>query len=248
MVSTGSPLSPQDIARIFMLESGGNPSARTGSYRGLGQFGPKEEKQYGINDSNFQDPITQAAAVAKEANANRATLANALGREPTGADYYLAHQQGAAGASALFSNPTTPAWQAVRPFYGSDEAAQRAITGNIPRGSALYGKDVNGITSADFSGLWANKFAGGGAPAAGATPTAATPDPTAAVAALQPAAAGKTAAPAATSNPLQSAGSNLMAQSQQGPQPFQFMNPGLPPILPTGPVRPLPLAPRGLLG
>jgi hypothetical protein len=148
------------MARLFTIESGGNPYARTGSNRGLGQFGPREEAQYGINDSNRTDPNVQKAAVLAEAENNRAKLAAVLGREPTAADYYLAHQQGAAGAPALFSHPDMPAWQAIRQYYPSDAIAQRAITGNIPTGSPLYGRNVNDIKSSDFTNYWNAKFNG----------------------------------------------------------------------------------------
>jgi hypothetical protein len=40
-------------------------------------------------------------------------LADSLGREPTNAEVYLAHQQGVAGATALINNPNTPAGQLV---------------------------------------------------------------------------------------------------------------------------------------
>lgn len=246
-----SLLSPEDIARIFQIESGGDPNAVTGSHRGLGQFGPAEEARFGITDANRADPIAQAAAVAQEAAANRARLRSVLGREPTGSDYYLAHQQGAAGAAALFGNPGMPAWQAIRPFYKSDDAARRAIIGNIPGNHPLAGADPNTITSADFAGLWANRF--GGAPAA---PAAASGAPANAVASAVDAlkeAAPTGAAPDAA-NPLaslfgggmQKAGASAMADAAKGPQGFQFMNPGLPPILPTGPLHPLPLGVRGL--
>lgn len=153
-------LTPAEIARLFHIESSGNPYARTGSNRGLGQFGPREEAQYGINDTNRTNPDVQSAAVQAEAENNRARLRSVLGREPTAADYYLAHQQGAAGAPALLSNPNMPAWQAIRQYYPSDAIAQKAITGNIPTGSPLYGRNVNDIKASDFTNYWTAKFNG----------------------------------------------------------------------------------------
>ena len=37
-------------SRLFQLESGGDPNAVTGSNRGLGQFGPSEEAQFGLSE------------------------------------------------------------------------------------------------------------------------------------------------------------------------------------------------------
>lgn len=156
-------LLPGYTDRLFQIESGGNPHAQTGSYRGLGQFGPKEEKQFGITD--WTDPSQQRAAVAQSARQNYQGLSAALGRPPTPGELYLAHQQGAAGAPALLkADPATPAWQAIRPYYGSDAMAQKAIAGNIPSNSPLHGLPADQVTAGDFSNLWVNKFEGGAAP------------------------------------------------------------------------------------
>jgi len=84
-------------ARLFQIESGGDPNAATGSNRGLGQFGPAEERQFGLSDANRTDPDAQAAAVAREAQLHGQVLARALGRDPTPGELYLTHQQGIAG-------------------------------------------------------------------------------------------------------------------------------------------------------
>lgn len=232
-------LPPGYLERLFQIESGGNPNARSGSHRGLGQFGPREEAQFGLNDANRTDPVAQAAAVAREAAGNRSRLRSVLGRDPTAADYYLAHQQGGAGAAALFSNPSVPAWQAIRPFYRSDEAAQRAILGNIPTGSALSGVHHDKITSADFAGLWAGKF-DKSSPALGSMVAQAQPaaSPQSGFGAI-PGLTGAAAAPQAPT----SAAAGMMAQAT--PTAFPFPPP--PPMLPTGPLRPIPLAPRRLV-
>lgn len=146
------------IRRLFQIESGGNPNAVTGSNRGLGQFGPREEARYGITAANRTDPMVQAAAVAAEQAKNTAGLTKALGRDPTASDHYLAHQQGLAGATSILSNPTTPAWQSIRPYYNSDAMAQKAITGNIPSDSPLKKLDVNDVSGSGFAQMWANKF------------------------------------------------------------------------------------------
>jgi hypothetical protein len=146
------------VARLFHIESGGDPNAVTGSNRGLGQFGPNEERMYGITDANRTDPAAQAAAVAAEHAKNTDILTKVLGRDPTFADHYLAHQQGVTGASALLSNPDAPAWQTIRPYYKSDAIAQKAITGNIPSDSPLKNLDVNQVSGKGFTDMWADKF------------------------------------------------------------------------------------------
>jgi hypothetical protein len=94
-----------------------------------------------------------------ERNENRPALTRALGREPTDAEYYLAHQQGRAGAAALLSaaqnNPNTPAWQAIRRFYGSDAIARRAIGGNAPGMNPVR---ASMMTAGQFVDFWNNKF------------------------------------------------------------------------------------------
>src|SRR4051812_4952707 len=89
--------------RLFQIESGGNPNAVTGSNRGLGQFSPDLEAKYGISDANRTDPAAQAAAVRQNGLANMPGLTKALGREPTPAELYIAHQQGIAGGPALLT-------------------------------------------------------------------------------------------------------------------------------------------------
>lgn len=146
------------VARLFQIESGGNPNAVTGSNRGLAQFSPDLEARYGINPANRTDPAVQADAVLREREGHRPQLTSVLGRDPTDADHYLAHQQGLAGASALLTQPDMPAWQAVRKFYKNDRIAQQAITGNIPSDHPLSKSDVNDIRSSDFTSMWRDKF------------------------------------------------------------------------------------------
>ena len=150
-------------SRLFQIESGGDPNAVTGSNQGLGQFGPAERGKYGITDSS--DPAQNARAVARERQEFTGILQTRLGRDPTPGEVYLMHQQGIAGGPALLTaNPDVPAWQAIKQYYPSGEVAKKAITGNIPRGSPLYGKNADEITAGDFSKFWVNKFEGSGIP------------------------------------------------------------------------------------
>lgn len=153
-------LPPGYTSRLFQVESGNNPNAQNGSHRGLAQFGRNEEKQYGITDPT--DPAQQANGVAKEAQTQGQVLSKRLGRAPTPGELYLTHQQGIAGGPAILSaDPDTPAWQAVRPFYKTDAQAKTAITGNIPKGSPLYGQDPDKIGAGDFRNFWVSRFEGG---------------------------------------------------------------------------------------
>lgn len=154
---------PAYIARLFQIESGGNPNVVTGSNRGLGQFGPREEARYGISDANRGDYGTQAAAVEREYAEHAVALKKALGRDPTHAESYLTHQQGIAGGPALLTaDPSMPAWQAIRRYYKSDAIARQAITGNIPGNHPLRGQDADRVTVGDFRNLWTSKFDEGG--------------------------------------------------------------------------------------
>lgn len=177
LIRARAAVDPNYVARLFQIESGGDPNAVTGSNRGLGQFGREEEARYGINDQNRADRAAQAAAVAKEAEEHATVLRRALGRDPTPGEMYLTHQQGIAGGPALLgADPNVPAWQAIRPYYKSDRMARLAITGNVPFDHPLYRQDADKITAGDFRNLWVNKFERSGRGAAPATaPSGAAP-------------------------------------------------------------------------
>lgn len=152
--------------RLFTLESGGDPEAVTGSNRGLGQFSPDLERKFGI--TNWKDPDQQRRAVGLEMNEFTQPLTQALGREPTPGEYYLAHQQGLAGAQAHLSNPDGVAWQNVAKYYPNASVARRAIWGNIPDSPSisphfnktLFPGGVDSVTSGDFANGWVGKFEG----------------------------------------------------------------------------------------
>jgi len=183
-------IDPRYAPALFQIESGGNPRAVTGSNRGLGQFGPREEAQYGITSANRMDPAAQTAAVQREAINHANVLTQRLGREPTPSELYFTHQQGIAGGPALLTaDPSVPAWQVVRPYYSDalarskgfasgDAMARAAITGNIPSKHPLAGTDP---TAGDFRNLWMDRFnralTGAGNAPAPASGTPAMPQP-----------------------------------------------------------------------
>jgi hypothetical protein len=145
---------PAYLTRLAQIESGGRTNAANpnSSAKGAFQFINSTAKQYGLQNPN--DPAQSADAAARFTLDNKAALVKALGREPSPGELYLAHQQGAGGASKLLSNPSASA-------------------------AALVGQDairLNGgrpdMTAGDFASKWTNKFggtqvaqAGGGMPA-----------------------------------------------------------------------------------
>lgn len=143
------------LDRTYMIESGGNPNAQNpnSSAGGGFQFIDSTAAQYGLTDKT--DLAASADAAARLAADNAKALRAGLGREPTAAELYLAHQQGAGGALKLLTNPNAPASSLV----GGDAVA-------------LNGGDPS-MTGGAFASLWTNKF--GGAPAASGGSAMSTP-------------------------------------------------------------------------
>lgn len=137
-------LDPDTALRVAAIETGGtfdpraqNPSSSAG---GLFQFLDATWKQYG-NGKHKYDPYANADAGMRFMRDNIKALRTKLGREPTAGEVYLAHQQGAGGASLILSNPSANA-------------------------IALLGRDkvkLNGgnesMTAGDFASLWDKKIA-----------------------------------------------------------------------------------------
>lgn len=131
---------PAYMTRIAQIESTMNPNANNGVAKGLYQFVPSTAAHYGL--SNPFDPVAASDAAARLTLDDQNYLASHLGRAPTPAELYLAHQQGAGGATALLKNPDAPAASLV----GSS-----AIRSN--------GGDAN-MTAGQFASMWAQKYAG----------------------------------------------------------------------------------------
>ena len=147
-------ISPDAMRRLVQIESGGNPMAQNGNAMGLLQFVPDTAKQFGL--TNPFDPAASLDAGARLWVANKQFLTNSLGRVPTDGELYLAHQQGAAGARALLSNPNQNVVTALAGAYGGDQQrALRAVMGN--------GGNPN-MTAGQFASVWTSKFGGGGGP------------------------------------------------------------------------------------
>lgn len=104
---------PNAMMTIAQIESGFNPNAKNSnsSAGGLFQFIDSTAQEYGLQNKN--DPAASADAAARLMRDNQASLRRSLGREPTPAELYLAHQQGATGATRLLQNPDARAVDVV---------------------------------------------------------------------------------------------------------------------------------------
>lgn len=128
------------LERTAFIESKGDPSAQNprSSAGGLFQFIDSTAKQYGVRDKF--DPVQATDGAIDLAVDNMRILTAALGREPTAAELYLAHQQGGAGARRLLTNPNAKAVDIV----GAE--AVRLNGGNTD------------MTAIEFASLWLDKF------------------------------------------------------------------------------------------
>ena len=95
-------------------------------------------------------------------------FAHNFGRQPSGFDSYMIHQQGLAGYSSHLANPEAPAWQNMLSTGEGRQRGERwaksAIWGNIPdQYKATFG-NVDNVTSRDFINMWAAKYGGGAQP------------------------------------------------------------------------------------
>jgi hypothetical protein len=133
-------IKPEDFLRIAEIESRLNPDAYNplSQAAGLFQFLPSTAKQYKLED-RF-DPKANANAAASLLKHNAARLRQALRREPTAGEVYLAHQQGATGAIKLLTNPQMKAIDVV---------------GRQP---VLWNRGTEDMTAAQFAALWTGKF------------------------------------------------------------------------------------------
>ncbi|CDZ67630.1 Hypothetical protein NGAL_HAMBI2605_59110 [Neorhizobium galegae bv. orientalis] len=134
---------PDALTTIAGIESDFNPFSRNknSSAGGLFQFVDGTARTYNLRD-RF-DPAQASDAAARLLKDNAATLRKTLGREPTTGELYLAHQQGAGGASKLLANPNALAVDVV----GADAVR---LNGGQP-----------GMTAGEFAGKWISKAGGG---------------------------------------------------------------------------------------
>lgn len=210
-------ISPEYMARTFQIESGGNPNAYNAQSKAAGpfQFVPSTGAKY-LNGASPFDVAGSADAAARLASDNKAALTQALGRSPSDAELYLAHQQGAQGAAKLLTNPNARA---------GDLVGNSAILSN--------GGNPNAPASA-FTNLWATKFNGG---VGRSIPTAATAPNVTPVAPAGPAIPGSVA-PLAVAALTPQPSPNAPPPSQAG-VPLQPAPTPIPNAAPATPVQPV---------
>ena len=155
-------LPPGLLSTFSGIESGGNPSAQTGSYRGLFQLSPSEFNRYG--GGNIYDAGDNSRAAAAKLSDETQMFRSSYGRDPTPAELYMIHQQGWGGYQAHTANPDAPAWQNMaltgEGRQKGQDWAKRAIWGNVPDDvKANYPGGVDSLTSRDFMELWRKKVA-----------------------------------------------------------------------------------------
>lgn len=135
------------LTKTWQIEASASfnpPNSSTGA-RGPFQFTKGTAERYNLaNPNDFQQ---SAAAAAHYAADNRAALAPTLHRDPTDAELYLAHQQGAAGATKLLLSPNARAGDLV-----GDQAIR--VNGGNPDAPA-----------SEFVSMWTQRFNGAGAAA-----------------------------------------------------------------------------------
>ena len=196
-------LTPELMSAIKQIESGNNPNAVTGSYKGLYQLSDDEFSRLGGRGDIFNPQENERIAKIKlQGEANE--VAAKLGRALTPGEIYLVHQQGTGGSYAHLTNPDQPAWKSMHSTgegqKKGEEWSRKAIWGNVPdKDKARFGS-VDNITSRDFTNMWSDRVArgGGGAADDGATGYGGIGSDAAASARAEAAAARPAVAPGAT--------------------------------------------------
>lgn len=150
------------LLRTFAeIESGGRPGVKTGSYKGLMQLSNSEFAKYG-GTGDIYNADANAAAGARKLKAESDQFRRQFGRDPTGPELYMIHQQGWGGAQSHWANPDRPAWESM---YATAEGrskgpkwAKAAIWGNVPDDVKRRYGSVENMTSRDFTNMWADKY------------------------------------------------------------------------------------------
>lgn len=132
------------IRKLVMLESGGNPNAKTGSYVGLFQMGDAAAKDVGVKDYSTTEGNAEAGV--KYYYLNKGRLEKELDRDDIQPyEIYLAHQQGVAGYKKLLA-------------AGDDEKAVDVIDRDHVRRNVPKGTDWENMTAGEFIELWKGRF------------------------------------------------------------------------------------------
>jgi hypothetical protein len=135
---------PENLLEVARIESRYDPGAKNpnSSAGGLFQFIDGTARDYGLADR--YDPAQASDAAARLMRDNAAYLRRRLGRDASAGELYLAHQQGAGGASKLLANLDARAVDIV----GADAV-------RLNGGSA-------DMTAGQFASIWTSKVRVGG--------------------------------------------------------------------------------------
>ena len=133
-------LDPDDFLRMAEIESRLDPYAYHPVSRasGLFQFVPATARQYKLD--NVFDARANANAAAALWLDNRRALRKSLGRSPSPGEMYLAHQQGATGATKLLTQP------------------DRLATEVVGHGAVTRNGGSDEMTAQMFASLWIDRF------------------------------------------------------------------------------------------
>lgn len=159
--AAASDINPKALSKIAQIESGNNPNARTGSYKGLFQLSDREFQKYNPG-GNIMDGADNTVAATRKMAAEATAFEKKFGRSPTVLDSYMTHQQGEAGYAAHMRRPDAPAWQNMLSTgegqRKGENWAKAAIWGNIPTKYKAQFGSVNDVTSQDFVNIWAHRL------------------------------------------------------------------------------------------
>jgi hypothetical protein len=154
---------PNRLKAYVSIESGANPRARTGSYKGFLQLSDAEFSRFGDGGDIFH-PESNLRAGIRSLREKEAKFAAEFGRQPSPTEVYLMHQQGEAGLRAHVAHPDQPAW---RSMLGTGEGrrkgdgwAKLAVWGNVPSDMRARFGSVEHISSKQFIAVWMHKLQG----------------------------------------------------------------------------------------
>ena len=141
---------PAKWLALYQIESASGKKMRNSQSGALGHFQivPKFFGDYGVNAAGAMNLETSFLATRRHHERNSASLKRGLGRDLTAGEYYLGHQQGWGGASALLSNPNQNVVDVLTKAYGNSGKARAAVVQNGGRTS---------MTARQFSDMWIEK-------------------------------------------------------------------------------------------